>query len=278
MNNNLGSSDPFDHPAPPSFPPNNPTDHNNNNVPTYSSNTMAPPAFQPATSFPEGFSHPSYAQPLNQSTQTNQTLSAQYLPANAQPSQGNQTTLYPPIPSNPYTAPPPQPSTSAPNPFPVSVNQSYQQPPQSFPSQTQPYPAQSYPQSYPQYPPQQQYTQPPATQAPPQPQQTGNPYPGQAQQFNQLPPGWEIRKDQSGRPYYVDHNTKTTSYVDPRTPLPQGWEARRDQTGRTYFVDHNTKTTTFNDPRIPSAAPQVVYPQSVYPQATTYTYHQQVRR
>ncbi|PRP81875.1 NEDD4-like E3 ubiquitin-protein ligase WWP1-like [Planoprotostelium fungivorum] len=32
-------------------------------------------------------------------------------------------------------------------------------------------------------------------------------------------------------------------------PLPAGWEKRLDNKGRVYFVDHNTKTTTWDDPR-----------------------------
>jgi len=28
-----------------------------------------------------------------------------------------------------------------------------------------------------------------------------------------LPPGWEMRKDKSGRTYYVDHNTRVTQWV-----------------------------------------------------------------
>jgi E3 ubiquitin-protein ligase NEDD4 len=35
-------------------------------------------------------------------------------------------------------------------------------------------------------------------------------------------------------------------------PLPSGWEMRLTSTGRVYFVDHNTKTTTWDDPREPS--------------------------
>lgn len=34
-------------------------------------------------------------------------------------------------------------------------------------------------------------------------------------------------------------------------PLPQGWEMKYTAEGTPYFVDHNTKTTTFNDPRGP---------------------------
>ncbi|KAL9485017.1 hypothetical protein ACSS6W_003806 [Trichoderma asperelloides] len=65
----------------------------------------------------------------------------------------------------------------------------------------------------------------------------------------ELPPGWEQRWTPEGRPYFVDHNTRTTTWVDPRRqqfirmygqnntngqiqqqpvsqlgPLPSGWE------------------------------------------------------
>ena len=41
--------------------------------------------------------------------------------------------------------------------------------------------------------------------------------------------------------------------VPPDEPLPQGWEIRLTDDGRVYFVDHNTKQTTWNDPRRTSA-------------------------
>ncbi|XP_051485793.1 NEDD4-like E3 ubiquitin-protein ligase WWP2 isoform X1 [Apus apus] len=71
-----------------------------------------------------------------------------------------------------------------------------------------------------------------------------------------LPPGWEKRQD-NGRVYYVNHNTRTTQWEDPRTqgrmiqepPLPPGWEMKYTNEGVHYFVDHNTRTTTFKDPR-----------------------------
>jgi E3 ubiquitin-protein ligase NEDD4 len=80
----------------------------------------------------------------------------------------------------------------------------------------------------------------------------------------------EMRTTSEGRPYFVDHNTRTTTWVDPRRqqristigpgstaqvqlqpvsslgPLPSGWEMRLTSTGRVYFVDHNTKTTTWD--------------------------------
>ncbi|NXD32198.1 PUB1 ligase, partial [Spelaeornis formosus] len=93
-----------------------------------------------------------------------------------------------------------------------------------------------------------------------------------------LPAGWEQRFTPEGRPYFVDHNTRTTTWVDPRRqqlirviapgqgnlsvqpqtvsqlgPLPSGWEMRLTSTARVYFVDHNTKTTTWDDPRLPSS-------------------------
>ncbi|RWS07506.1 NEDD4-like E3 ubiquitin-protein ligase WWP1, partial [Leptotrombidium deliense] len=36
---------------------------------------------------------------------------------------------------------------------------------------------------------------------------------------------------------------------DPYGPLPPGWEKRVDSTDRVYFVNHNTKTTQWEDPR-----------------------------
>ncbi|XP_016396163.1 NEDD4-like E3 ubiquitin-protein ligase WWP1 [Sinocyclocheilus rhinocerous] len=66
-----------------------------------------------------------------------------------------------------------------------------------------------------------------------------------------LPPGWEQRKDPHGRTYYVDHNTKTTTWERPQ-PLPMGWERRVDNRGRIYYVDHNTRTTTWQRPTMES--------------------------
>ncbi|KAJ3391199.1 hypothetical protein HDU92_009154 [Lobulomyces angularis] len=101
-----------------------------------------------------------------------------------------------------------------------------------------------------------------------------------------LAPGWEERRTPEGRTYFVDHNTRTTSWSDPRRaqgssqttttpmnpgqtaaqlviaqqqaqatlgPLPGGWEMRMTTTGRKYFVDHNSKITTWDDPRLPSS-------------------------
>ena len=101
----------------------------------------------------------------------------------------------------------------------------------------------------------------------------------------ELPAGWEQRSTPEGRSYFVDHNTRTTTWVDPRRQqyirtyannatgnnstiqtqpvsqlgaLPSGWEMRLTNTARVYFVDHNTKTTTWDDPRLPSSLDQNV--------------------
>lgn len=66
-----------------------------------------------------------------------------------------------------------------------------------------------------------------------------------------LPPGWEVRMDTFGRRYYVDHNTRSTTWERP-SPLPQGWEVRRDNRGRVYYVDHNSRTTTWQRPTVDS--------------------------
>lgn len=92
-----------------------------------------------------------------------------------------------------------------------------------------------------------------------------------------LPYGWERRMAPNGQPYYVDHNTQTTTWVHPSklhqgrviTPgtldayrrqtiaqlgeLPVNWEMRLHTDNRVYFVDHNTHTTTWDDPRLPSS-------------------------
>jgi len=71
--------------------------------------------------------------------------------------------------------------------------------------------------------------------------------------FSPLPPGWEMKIDPSGKPYYVDHNTKSTSYNPPpsyvpKERLPLGWDIKWDSNGRPYYVDHNTKSTTYQPP------------------------------
>ena len=67
----------------------------------------------------------------------------------------------------------------------------------------------------------------------------------------QLPPGWEERFDPgSARKYYVNHQTRQTSWTLPsERPLPPGWEQRFDPKGRVFYVNHDEGSTTWTDPR-----------------------------
>ncbi|XP_053935640.1 protein KIBRA [Cuculus canorus] len=79
-----------------------------------------------------------------------------------------------------------------------------------------------------------------------------------------LPEGWEEARDYDGKVYYIDHGSRTTSWVDPRDrytkpltfadcisdELPLGWEEAYDPQVGVYYIDHNTKTTQIEDPRV----------------------------
>ncbi|XP_006732092.1 E3 ubiquitin-protein ligase NEDD4 isoform X4 [Leptonychotes weddellii] len=88
-----------------------------------------------------------------------------------------------------------------------------------------------------------------------------------------LPKGWEVRHAPNGRPFFVDHNTKTTTWEDPRLkipahlrgktsldssndlgPLPPGWEERTHTDGRIFYINHNIKRTQWEDPRLQNVA------------------------
>lgn len=73
------------------------------------------------------------------------------------------------------------------------------------------------------------------------------PVPNNNNEDEPLPANWEERTDSHGRKYYVDHNTRTTTWERPQ-PLPPGWERRVDNRGRVYYVDHNSRTTTWQRP------------------------------
>ncbi|VDP95338.1 unnamed protein product [Echinostoma caproni] len=60
------------------------------------------------------------------------------------------------------------------------------------------------------------------------------------------------RLDPNGRPYFVNHISRTSQWEDPRfqgCSLPPGWEMRVTPEGFPFFVNHNDKITTFFDPR-----------------------------
>ncbi|XP_019908912.2 E3 ubiquitin-protein ligase NEDD4-like isoform X5 [Esox lucius] len=106
----------------------------------------------------------------------------------------------------------------------------------------------------------------------PQPSPYSSPKSGHKPQQSFLPPGWEMRIAPNGRPFFIDHNSRLTTWEDPRLkypvhlrtkssmdpgdlgPLPPGWEERVHADGRTFYIDHNTKATQWEDPRLQSPA------------------------
>ncbi|KAJ8391626.1 hypothetical protein AAFF_G00087670 [Aldrovandia affinis] len=112
--------------------------------------------------------------------------------------------------------------------------------------------------------------QPPLLSPETSPQHSPSPRP--KYEFGFMPPGWEVRSAPNGRPFFIDHNTKTTTWEDPRLkipvhmrrrpsldptdlgPLPPGWEERIHSDGRIFYIDHNTKNTQWDDPRLQSSA------------------------
>ncbi|KAH9963663.1 hypothetical protein BGW80DRAFT_1350812, partial [Lactifluus volemus] len=68
-----------------------------------------------------------------------------------------------------------------------------------------------------------------------------------------LPSGWAVRQTPDGRIYYVDYNTRSTTWVPPTInpsnhDLPPGWEVRQTPDGCTYYIDHNMQRTTWTRP------------------------------
>ncbi|KAM9255554.1 LOW QUALITY PROTEIN: membrane-associated guanylate kinase, WW and PDZ domain-containing protein 3 [Cariama cristata] len=76
-----------------------------------------------------------------------------------------------------------------------------------------------------------------------------------------LPKNWEMAYTDTGMIYFIDHNTKTTTWLDPRLckkakapedcedgELPYGWEKIEDPQYGTYYVDHINQRTQFENP------------------------------
>ncbi|XP_055415341.1 E3 ubiquitin-protein ligase NEDD4-like isoform X3 [Bubalus kerabau] len=99
----------------------------------------------------------------------------------------------------------------------------------------------------------------------PQPSPYNSPKPQHKVTQSFLPPGWEMRIAPNGRPFFIDHNTKTTTWEDPRLkfpvhmrskaslnpndlgPLPPGWEERIHLDGRTFYIDHSSQVLCGED-------------------------------
>ncbi|KAJ8265634.1 hypothetical protein COCON_G00147330 [Conger conger] len=121
-------------------------------------------------------------------------------------------------------------------------------------------------------------------------QQThGHPQPPQEEDpLGPLPDNWEMAYTENGEVYFIDHNTKTTSWIDPRTvekpqkpleeceddeegvhteepdselELPTGWEKIDDPVYGVYYVDHINRKTQYENPILEAKRKKQVQPQ-----------------
>ncbi|XP_039998842.1 membrane-associated guanylate kinase, WW and PDZ domain-containing protein 2a isoform X4 [Xiphias gladius] len=87
------------------------------------------------------------------------------------------------------------------------------------------------------------------------------PKPEENDELGSLPDNWEMAYTEKGEVYFIDHNTKTTSWLDPRLAkkakppeeckedeLPYGWEKIDDPIYGSYYVDHINRRTQFENP------------------------------
>jgi len=79
-----------------------------------------------------------------------------------------------------------------------------------------------------------------------------------------LPQGWELGRDYDGKIYFIDHNNKKTTWVDPRdrlikpqtfadcvgNELPIGWEEAYDPQVGPFFTNHISQSNQLEDPRL----------------------------
>lgn len=99
-----------------------------------------------------------------------------------------------------------------------------------------------------------------------------------------LPKNWEMAYTETGMVYFIDHNSKTTTWLDPRLTrkakppekceegeLPYGWERIEDPQYGTYYVDHINQKTQFENPvleakgRMSGDTPTAVVPPTATP-------------
>ncbi|XP_051529498.1 membrane-associated guanylate kinase, WW and PDZ domain-containing protein 1-like isoform X3 [Myxocyprinus asiaticus] len=99
-------------------------------------------------------------------------------------------------------------------------------------------------------------------------------HPTEEDPLGPLPDNWEMAYTENGEVYFIDHNTKTTSWIDPRCldkpqkpleeceddegvhteeldnelELPTGWEKIDDPVYGVYYVDHINRKTQYENP------------------------------
>ncbi|XP_041968975.1 protein kibra isoform X2 [Aricia agestis] len=79
-----------------------------------------------------------------------------------------------------------------------------------------------------------------------------------------LPDGWDYARDFDGKLYFIDHNNRKTTWIDPRdrytkpqsfadcigNELPLGWEEAYDPQIGPYYINHVNQVTQIEDPRL----------------------------
>ncbi|XP_061583843.1 membrane-associated guanylate kinase, WW and PDZ domain-containing protein 1b isoform X3 [Cololabis saira] len=108
-----------------------------------------------------------------------------------------------------------------------------------------------------------------------------------------LPDNWEMAYTENGEVYFIDHNTKTTSWIDPRCldkpqkpleeceddegvhteepdndlELPPGWEKIDDPVYGVYYVDHINRKTQYENPLLEAKKRRQLEQQPPQPQS-----------
>jgi hypothetical protein len=79
-----------------------------------------------------------------------------------------------------------------------------------------------------------------------------------------------LRSTTSSAPLNTRSNSPKKTTEDAQGPLPSGWEWREDDRGRLYYVDHNTRTTSWIRPNLPIASlpTETTNPVSTEPSST----------
>lgn len=72
----------------------------------------------------------------------------------------------------------------------------------------------------------------------------------------------KVRKDKTNSAYErYQHNKDLVAFLNKFAmrddPLPPGWEIKMDEHGKCFFIDHVRKATTYVDPRLPTEMPLV---------------------
>ncbi|XP_063330653.1 membrane-associated guanylate kinase, WW and PDZ domain-containing protein 1b isoform X4 [Pelmatolapia mariae] len=134
---------------------------------------------------------------------------------------------------------------------------------------------------------------PPATTESTQQTNTHLSHPPPEDPLGPLPDNWEMAYTENGEVYFIDHNTRTTSWIDPRCldkpqkpleeseddegvhteeldndlELPPGWEKIDDPVYGVYYVDHINRKTQYENPVLEAKKRRQLEQQQPQPQS-----------